>query len=63
MPAEYKTKILEFQKFVTPARNKTYFQLEHIGKMDEFPLTFDVPPNRAVGTTGAKLSIFKTSSH
>jgi hypothetical protein len=63
MPAEYKTKILKFQKFVTAARKKTCFQLEHTGNMDEFPLTFDVPLNRAVDTTPAKLSIFKTSSH
>jgi hypothetical protein len=63
MPAEYKTKILEFQKFVTAVRKKTYFQLEHNKNINEFPLTFDVPSDRAVDSIDAKLSIFKISSH
>jgi hypothetical protein len=63
MSGEYKTNILEFQKFVTAVRKKTRFQLEHNRNMDEFPLTSDVPSGRAVDIIGDKLSIFKTSSH
>jgi hypothetical protein len=35
MPAEYKTKILQFHKFIIAARNKLCFELGQIGKMDK----------------------------
>lgn len=47
--AEYKTKILEFQKSVIPAREKSCFQPGQIGNMDEVGLTFSVPSNRILG--------------
>jgi hypothetical protein len=44
--AEYKTKILQFQKFIFAARKKSCFELGQIGNMDEHPVTFDVLSNK-----------------
>jgi hypothetical protein len=63
MLAEYETKILQFHTFVTALRNKSCFELGQVGNMDEVPLTFNVPPNKAVDMKGAKLITIKTYGH
>jgi hypothetical protein len=63
MPAEYKTKILLFHKFITAARKKSRFELRQIGNMDGVPLTFDIPSNKTVDMEGAKSIAIKTSGH
>ena len=51
---------MSFHKFVLDARKKNGFEISQIGKMDEVPLTFDVPSNKTVDVKGAKTITMKT---
>jgi hypothetical protein len=62
MPANYKAKILQLQKFIIAARKKCFGPWE-IGSMDELPLTFNVPSNKTEGIKGGKSIMIKTSGH
>ena len=40
-------------------RKKLCFEIVQLGKMDEVPLTFDVPSNKTVDVEGAKAIMIK----
>jgi hypothetical protein len=53
--------MMEFQKFVIAAKDKSCFQLGQIGNMDEVALTFDIPSNRTQDMKGAEWITIKIS--
>jgi len=54
LPREYERKIIEFHKYVINMRKKLCFEIGQLANMDEVPLTFDVPSNKAVDVKSAK---------
>ena len=63
LPSEYERKIIQFHKYVINMRKKLCYEIGQLGNMDEVPLTFDVPSNKAVDVTGAKTIMIKTSGN
>ena len=52
LPREYERKIIEFHKYVLNMRKKLCFEIGQFGKVDEVPLTFDVPSTETVDFKG-----------
>ena len=54
LPEDYEEKIVQFHRFVINLHKEHNYPLHVIANMDEMPLTFDMPPNRAIHNTGEK---------
>ena len=63
LPREYERKLMEFHKYAINMRRKLCFEMGQLRKMDEVPLTFDVPSNKTVDVEGAKTIMKKTSGN
>jgi len=63
LPREYERKLMEFHKYAINMRRKLCFEMGQLRKMDEVPLTFDVPSNKTVDVKGAKTIMIKTSGN
>src|SRR6218665_1265677 len=63
LPAVLEEKIDSFHRFVIKHRKQHEYDLSQIGNMDETPMTFDLPSNRTVDSSGAKTILVKTTGH
>ena len=54
LPDDYEEKIVRFHCFIIDRRKENSYPLHFIANMDETPLTFDMPPNRTINSTGEK---------
>src|SRR6218665_145250 len=63
LPAVLEDKIASFHQFIIRHRKQHDYPLSQIGNMDETPMTFDLPPNRTVNSSGARTILIKTTGH
>ena len=63
LPRDLEEKITRFHRFIIKTRKNSDYRLEHIGNMDETPMTFDMPSNMTVDKLGAKTVMIKTTGH
>ena len=63
LPAALDEKIESFHRFIIKHRKQHSYDFSQIGNMDETPMTFDLPPNRTVNLSGAKMVMIKTTEH
>ncbi|KAG5263266.1 hypothetical protein AALO_G00262940 [Alosa alosa] len=61
LPKDYKEKLATFRAYCKNKITEKKIQPEHITNMDEVPLTFDIPVNRTVETTGTRTVSIRTT--
>lgn len=63
LPDDYEEKIVRFHRFIIDRRKENSYPLHFIANMDETPLTFDMPPNRTINSTGEKTVKIRTTGN
>ena len=63
LPRELETKVMSFQRHTITLRKWNRYALQHMGSMDETPLTFDMSANKTVDKCGTKTVLVKTTGH
>ena len=63
LPDDYEEKIVRFHRFIIDRRKENSYPLHFIANMDETPLTFDIPPNRTINSTGEKTVKIRTTGN
>ena len=63
LPDDYEEKIVRFHRFIIDLRKEDSYPLHFIANMDETPLTFDMPPNRTINSTGEKTVKIRTTGN
>ncbi|KAL5014959.1 hypothetical protein ScPMuIL_009229, partial [Solemya velum] len=60
LPKDIEAKVDSFHQFVIEERKMYDYELEHIGNMDETPMTFDIQSNSTVNRLGEKTVTIRT---
>ena len=63
LPDDYEEKIVRFHRYIIDLRKEHSYPLHVIANMDETPLTFDMPPNRTINSSGEKMIKIRTTGN
>ena len=63
LPDDYEEKIVRFHRYIIDLRKEHSYPLHVIANMDETPLTFDMPPNRTINSSGEKTIKIRTTGN